>query len=70
MKDKTLREMTRCLKAVDDEPELTDEMPEEMFDAYQEIVKDKKSLTEALRILVRQTKSEIRERILNGAEYL
>lgn len=70
MKDKTLKEMARCIKAVNDEPELPGEMSNEMFSAYQELVKDKKSITDALRILVRLTKAGIRERILNGAEYI
>lgn len=66
MKDKTILEMERCLKCVGDEEELDGEMPDEMFIAYQDIIKDKKALTETLRILVRLTKYGIRERILRG----
>lgn len=53
-------ERARCLKAVEEEPELTDEMPDEMFEA---IRNDKAAITEALRVTVRETKKGIAERI-------
>lgn len=49
-----------CIQAVKDEPELPDEMPDEMFTA---ICKDKKIATEAMRILVRETKESIVRRL-------
>ena len=59
----TRLECQRCLKAVDDEPELPDEMPDEMWAT---IAGDRNAMEEALRIVVRQTKAGIRERILGG----
>jgi hypothetical protein len=50
--DFTLAERTRCLKAVDDEPELTDAMPEEMESALQRLflIQDWEAIMEAFRI--------------------
>lgn len=54
-------ERNRCLKAVDDEPELPGRMPYEMWEA----IRDDRDATEnAIRLAVQQTKSAIRERIL------
>lgn len=50
----------RLLRAVDIEPELTDEMPDEMWAALRD---DRDATVEALRIVVRQTKAAIRARI-------
>lgn len=50
----------RVLRAVDEEPELTDEMPEEMWAAVRD---DREAMVEAFRIVVRQTKAGIRARI-------
>lgn len=49
-----------CIQTVKDEPELPDEMPDEMFAA---ICRDKKIATEAMRILVRETKESIAKRL-------
>lgn len=54
-------ERERCLKAVDAEPELPGSMPDEMWYA---ICSDRKAATEAMRIIVRQTKQGIRDRII------
>ena len=56
-------ERVRCLKAVEDEPELRGDMPDEMWNA---IAGDRDAMAEALRIVVRQTKSGICERIIAG----
>ncbi len=48
--------VNRCIQVVKDEPELPDEMPDEMFAA---MCRDKKVATEAMRILVRETKGSI-----------
>jgi len=44
------------MEAVTDEPELPGEMPDEMWDVLRS---DRAAATEALRIIVRQTKGEI-----------
>lgn len=54
-------ERERCLQAVDDEPELPGDMPDEMWEA---IVGDRDATAEAMRVVVRQTKAGIRERII------
>ena len=53
-------ERERCLEAVDAEPELPGEMPDEMWAAIRE---DRDAAAEAMRIIVRQTKAGIRARI-------
>ena len=50
-----------ALRAVDDEPEYTDKMPDEMWEA---IKGDREAMTEALRITVRLTKKGIKDRIM------
>ena len=47
-------------KAIDDEPEFPDEMPNDMFEA---IRNDKDAITKALRLTVQLTKSGIKERL-------
>jgi hypothetical protein len=59
----TRRERERCLQAVDGEPELPGDMTDEMWAA---IAGDRDAMAEALRIVVRQTKAGIRERIIAG----
>ena len=56
-------ERERCLQAVEDEPELPGDMSDEMWDA---IAGDRDAMAEALRIVVRQTKAGIRDRIIGG----
>jgi hypothetical protein len=56
-------ERERCLAAVSAEPELPGEIPDEMWDA---ISSDRDAATEALRIIVRQTKEGIRDRIIEA----
>lgn len=56
-------ERERCLLAVDDEPELPGDMPDEMWVA---IAGDRDAMAEALLIVVRQTKAGIRGRIIGG----
>ena len=55
-------ERRRCLRAVDDEPELDDDMPDELWEC---ISGDRAAITEALRSAVRATKAGIRDRIMN-----
>ena len=54
-------ERERCLQAVDDEPELPGDMPDEMWEA---IVGDRDATAEAMRVVVRHTKAGIRGRII------
>jgi|SRR3990167_1372219 len=54
-------ERDRCLSAVNAEPELPGEMPDAMWKV---LSSDRDAATEALRIIVRQTKAGIRGRIL------
>lgn len=54
-------ERERCLKAVDDEPEVPGAMPDEMWYA---IHGDRDAVENAIRIAVQQTKAGIRARIL------
>ena len=56
-------ERERCLRAVKDEPELPEEMPDEIWAA---IDGDRDAVAEAMRIVARQTKAGIRERIIGG----
>ncbi|HSH42968.1 MAG TPA: hypothetical protein VK973_12660 [Arenicellales bacterium] len=56
-------ERERCLLAVEDEPELPGDMPDAIWAA---IDGDLDAMAEALRIVVRQTKARIRERIIGG----
>lgn len=56
-------ERERCLAAVSAEPELPGDMPDEMWAA---INADRDAATEALRIIVRQTKEGIRNRIIEA----
>ena len=58
---KAMLERTAVLKPVDDEPELPDDMPDEMWEA---IAGDRDAMAEAMRIAVRQTKDGIRKRIV------
>lgn len=58
-------ERERCLLAVDQEPELPGDMPDAMWAAIREASRD--DMAEMLRIVVRDTKSSIRERIISGA---
>ena len=54
----------QVLKAIDDEPELPGEIPDQM---YQTIVNSDKDTVEVmLRFIVKETKRGIKERILNG----
>ena len=53
-------ELNAAIKAVNDEPELPGEMPDEMWNA---IRNDRDAVAEALRIAVRQTKSGIIKRM-------
>jgi len=53
-------ELATILKAVDDEPELPGNMPDEMWNA---ISGDRDAMTEALRVVVRKTKEGIKKRI-------
>ena len=52
-----------AIKAVEAEPELPGSMPDEMWDA---IAGDRDATEEALRIVVRQTKAGIIERLLSN----
>ena len=61
MKTQTkLLELNAAIKAVNDEPELPGEMPDEMWDA---IRNDRDAATHAMREVVRLTKSGIIERM-------
>lgn len=53
-------ERERCIKAVEDEPELPGDMPDEMWEA---IRNDRDAVSQAFVIAVRQTKDEIIRRI-------
>lgn len=55
----------KVMDAIDAEPELPGEMPDEMWEA---IKNDKDAMTELLRITVRATKSGIKNRILGKEE--
>jgi hypothetical protein len=59
-------ELDLALKAIDDEEELTDEMPQEFWEQIIRIVKneDKEAMVECLRIGIRLTKQSIRKRII------
>lgn len=59
----TRLERERCLAAVDAEPELPGEMPDEMWEV---LSSDRDAATKALQIIVRKTKSGIRDRILEA----
>ncbi len=48
------------MKAIDDEPEYPDAMPDEM---WEEIKNDRDAMTEALRLTVRLTKQGIKDRL-------
>ncbi len=61
MKNKYHAELAALKQAVLDEPELPGEMPDEMWDA---IKGDRDAITEALRIVIRQTKAGILERAI------
>ena len=52
--------LAAIIAIVDEEPELSDEMPDEMFQAIQG---DKDAITEVIRIAVRLTKQGIRDRL-------
>lgn len=56
----------KCLayKAVEEEPELPGEMPDELWQAFQAVRDDRQKLGEYLRVLVRGTKRGIAERIM------
>lgn len=54
------QERDRCIKAVQDEPELPGDMPDEMWEA---IRNDRDAVRQAFVIAVRQTKDEIIRRI-------
>ncbi len=58
------------LKAIDDEPEMPGEPPQEMVDGLMEIMKNKDlgALIEMCRIGVRLTKQGIKERVLDLSE--
>lgn len=56
-------ERERCLAAVSAGPELPGDMPDEMWDA---LSNDRDVATEALRIIVRQTKEGIINRIIGA----
>lgn len=53
------------MEAIEEEPELTDSMPDEMFEVIRDavVLGDKDVLAECLRIIVRQTKLGISNRI-------
>jgi uncharacterized protein YjgD (DUF1641 family) len=53
-------EISKVYQAIEEEPELEDEMPDEMFNL---ICKDKDALSESMRIIVRLTKKGIWDRI-------
>ena len=59
-------ELDLALKAIEDENELDDSMPEEMWESIIMIVsnKDKEAMEECLRIGIRLTKQGIRDRII------
>lgn len=54
------KERERCVAIVNTEPELTDIMPDEMWET---IRNDRDAVTEALRLAVRLTKASIIERV-------
>lgn len=57
--------LKRVMEAIEEEPELTDSMPDEMFEVIRDavVLGDKDVLAECLRIIVRQTKLGISNRI-------
>lgn len=57
-----LKEKNRCIQAVNDEPDLPDDMPDEMWAA---ISNDRDAANELFRIVVRATKAGIINRINN-----
>ena len=58
------KEMQRkCLKAVEDEPELPGPMPDLLWELWQAAKDDKEAVENFLRILVRVNKKGITERI-------
>lgn len=59
MSDRAL-DRTMVLEAIDAEPELPGDMPDEMWDL---IRSDRDAATEALRIVVRETKNGIKRRL-------
>ena len=59
----TLAERERCAAEVKKEPELDDEMPDEMFEY---MTRGRAEMTEALRAVVRATKGEILDRVNRG----
>jgi hypothetical protein len=63
-----MQDLRRVLKAVDDEPEAPDEMPDDMFAALVDALErgDKETIMVAFRIMVRLTKENIRKRIALG----
>jgi len=61
MSEATDIERERCLRAVEDEPELSGDMTDKIWEL---IAGDRDMMTKALRIVVRQTKTGIRDRII------
>lgn len=58
-----LLERERCLKAVDDEPEMTDSMPDGMW----LFIRNNREASEAaFRVMIREAKYNIRKRILSA----
>ena len=58
------KDIKEIFAAVEAEPELPGEMPDE---AWKALNKDRDAATEFLRVVVRQTKKGIRDRIIDGA---
>lgn len=58
--NKKLIPLSEVEKAIDDEPEYPDEMPDEM---WEKIKYDRDAVTEALRLTVQLTKEGIKERL-------
>lgn len=58
--------VARTIKAIDDEPELPDSMPDEMWDALKNA--DRETMTFLLRAVVKTTKDGIRARVKKGEE--
>lgn len=54
--------LEQCLAAVEAEPELPGDMPDEMWELVR---RDRAAATQVLRIVVRQTKNGIMSRILS-----
>lgn len=65
MKSPATLNATSVIEAIDAEPELPGEMPEEMWDTLRQFAyrDDREGMIEALRILVRLTKQGIKERL-------